>query len=153
MKNVQYSCTKQDWTWIWSIPKATNNCLTWWNSLHRRLPKMKNIYYSCTKHDWTWIWSIPKVTNICTTWWNSETIAKHGEIQKQLNNTPNRNYKNYRSCLGIFGTNYPISGRFGIYNLQRTIITLKKCLGLWLQNLALFTHSATDLACSLLSAC
>ena len=29
---------------------------------------------------------------------NSQTIAQNGEIQKQLNNTPNRNYKNYRSC-------------------------------------------------------
>ena len=31
-------------------------------------------------------------------WLNSQTIAQNGEIQKQLNNTPNRNYKNYRSC-------------------------------------------------------
>ena len=32
-------------------------------------------------------------------WLNSQTIAQNGEIQKQLNNTPNRNYKNYRSCF------------------------------------------------------
>ena len=29
-------------------------------------------------------------------------IAQHGEIHKQLNNTPNRNYKNYRSCYFWF---------------------------------------------------
>ena len=27
-----------------------------------------------------------KFTNSCKTWWNSQTVAKHGEIHKQLYN-------------------------------------------------------------------
>ena len=78
-----------------------NDCTTWWNlqidpsyfltvqwhlhssmKLINRLEQAQNMFW-----------------NDCTTWWNSQTIAQYGEIQKQLNNTPNRNYKNYRSCF------------------------------------------------------